>query len=158
MMHYMRTSAVSDSSKKKIASGLQQVLADSYALMAATQHAHWNVEGDHFYSLHKAFEEQYKELFEAIDEIAEHIRTLGAYAVGGLHRLHKESAMEELKTDLEQKEYVAALVVMHEKLVHDAIKVRDLAGDSGDSETEDLMIQRVASHEKTLWMLKSYLK
>ncbi len=154
----MKTSAVTDSSKKKVAAGLQQVLADSYALMAATHHAHWNVEGDRFYSLHEAFEDQYKELFEAIDKIAEQIRTLGIYAMGGLQRLHKESAMEELKAGLEQKEYVAALVVMHEKLVQDAAAVRDLAGDNGDSETEDLMIQRVASHEKTLWMLKSYLK
>ncbi len=153
----MKTSTATDSAKK-VAAGLQLVLADSYALMAATHHAHWNVEGDHFYALHEAFQHQYEELFEAIDKIAEQIRTLGVYAIGGLNRFHKDAGMEELKAGLEQKEYVAALAVMHEKLIHDAAKVRDLAGDSNDSETEDLMIQRVASHEKVLWMLKSYLK
>lgn len=150
-------STISDSAKK-VAAGLQQVLADSYALMAATHHAHWNVEGDKFYSLHEAFEHQYKDLFKAIDVIAEQIRTLGLYAIGGLGRFQKDSGMEELKPGLDQKEYVAALVVMHEKLLKDATAVRDLAADSGDSETEDLLIHRVAAHDKTLWMLKSFLK
>lgn len=154
----MKSSSTLSDSAKKVAAGLQQVLADSYALMAATHHAHWNVEGDQFFALHEAFEHQYKELFDAIDHIAEQIRTLGSYAVGGLGRFHKDSGVEDLKPGLEQKEYVAALVVMHEKLVKDAGKVRDLAGETGDSETEDLMIHRVASHDKTLWMLKSFLK
>jgi starvation-inducible DNA-binding protein len=53
---------------------------------------------------------------------------------------------------------VAALIVAHEKLVDDATRVRDLAGETSDLETQDLMIARLRWHEKTLWMLKSYLK
>lgn len=154
----MKSSTVASSPAKKIAAGLQLVLADSYALMAATHHAHWNVEGDKFFALHQAFEHQYRDLFDAIDEIAEQIRTLGSYAVGGLGKFQKDSGLEELKSGLDQKEYVAALAVMNEKLIKDAKKVRDLAADNGDSQTEDLMIQRVAAHEKVLWMLKSFLK
>ena len=63
---------------------LNQVLADSYALMSLTHLAHWNVEGPGFFALHTAFQTQYEELFVAIDEIAERIRALGTYAIGGL--------------------------------------------------------------------------
>src|SRR5690625_3440249 len=70
--------------RKKIAEGLSGVLADSYTLFLKTQNYHWNVTGPHFGPLHDLFEEQYRELFDAIDEIAERIRTLGFRAPGTL--------------------------------------------------------------------------
>jgi starvation-inducible DNA-binding protein len=60
---------------------LNQVLADSYALLSLTHLAHWNVEGPGFFALHTAFQTQYEELFVAIDEIAERIRALACESV-----------------------------------------------------------------------------
>jgi starvation-inducible DNA-binding protein len=142
----------------RLVDALNLVLADSYALMALTHLAHWNVEGTGFFALHKAFEEQYENLFEAVDEIAERVRALDAYAIGGLAKLAKTSGLEEFSSPLPQKDYVAGLIVAHEKLVDDATRVRDLSGEANDLETQDLMIERLQWHEKTLWMLKSYLK
>jgi starvation-inducible DNA-binding protein len=143
---------------QRVIDGLNLVLADSYALMALTHLAHWNVEGPDFFPLHKAFQEQYEDLFEAVDEIAERVRALGAYALGGLTVLARTAQMEEFKSPLPQKDYVAALIVAHEKVVDDAVRTRDAAGASSDLQSQDLMIKRLQSHEKTLWMLKSYLK
>ena len=53
---------------KGLSEDLNQVLADSYALMSLTHLAHWNVEGPGFFALHTAFQTQYEELFTAIDE------------------------------------------------------------------------------------------
>src|SRR6516225_2622073 len=103
----------------QVVESLNLVLADSYALMALTHFAHWNVEGPDFFPLHKAFQEQYENLFEAIDEIAERVRALDAYAIGGLHTLAKVAQMEEFKSPMPQKDYVAALIVAHEKVVDD---------------------------------------
>jgi starvation-inducible DNA-binding protein len=93
---------------QRVIDGLNLVLADSYALMALTHLAHWNVEGPDFFPLHKAFQEQYEDLFEAVDEIAERVRALGAYALGGLNVLARTAQMEEFKSPLPQKDYVAA--------------------------------------------------
>lgn len=142
----------------RLVDALNLVLADSYALMALTHLAHWNVEGTGFFVLHKAFEEQYENLFEGADEIAERVRALDAYAIGGLSKLAKTSGLEEFSSPMPQKDYVAGLIVAHEKLVEDATRTRDLAGEANDLETQDLMIGRLQWHEKTLWMLKSYLK
>ena len=57
---------------------LEKVLADSYALMLKTQNYHWNVVAENFKSLHEMFGAQYEELFTALDEIAERIRSLGS--------------------------------------------------------------------------------
>ena len=137
---------------------LNQVLADSYALMSLTHLAHWNVEGPGFFALHTAFQTQYEELFMAIDEIAERIRALDAYAIGGLGTLAQAAQMKEFASPLAQEDYVRALIAANEKLVADAAQARDLAGEANDAESQDLMIGRITLHQKTIWMLKSFLK
>jgi starvation-inducible DNA-binding protein len=149
--------AKSKSSPKKIVHALRVVLADTYALMAQTHLCHWNVVGPSFFALHQAFELQYTELFTASDEIAERIRALGALAPGGLSSMAALAGIAELPEDAKAEAMVAGLIKAHEKLVKDAAVARDLAGDAGDAETEDLMIARTQVHEKTLWMLKSFL-
>lgn len=141
-----------------LAASLNQVLADSYALMSLTHLAHWNVEGPGFFALHTAFQTQYEELFTAIDEIAERIRALECYAIGGLATLAEAAQMQEFSAPLSQEEYVSALLALNEKLVKDATRARDLAGEVNDPETQDLMTERVTLHQKTIWMLRSFLK
>lgn len=138
--------------------GLRQVLAESYALLAQTHLCHWNVEGPGFFALHAAFEEQYTELFNAVDEIAERIRALGDYAPGGLATLAKIADIRELPQKATASTMVAALADIHRKVIKSASKTRDTAANCDDKETEDMMIARIQVHEKTAWMLDSYLK
>jgi starvation-inducible DNA-binding protein len=154
----MKTKQAAPKSATPLCDSLNQVLADSYALMSLTHLAHWNVEGPGFFALHTAFQTQYEELFVAIDEIAERIRALDAYAIGGLGALAAAAQMKEFVAPLPQEEYVRALLAANEKLVRDAAYARDLAGESNDPETQDLMTVRVTLHQKTIWMLKSFLK
>ena len=154
----MKTKSASAHGVTKLSESLNQVLADTYALMSLTHLAHWNVEGQGFFALHTAFQTQYEELFTAGDEIAERIRALGAYAIGGLTALAAKAKMKEFSSPLTQEGYVKALIAGHEKVVADAAKARDIAGQVNDPESEDLMIQRITTHEKALWMLRSFLK
>jgi starvation-inducible DNA-binding protein len=153
----MKTKAKSPMSTR-IADSLNQVLADSYALMSLTHLAHWNVEGPGFFALHTAFQTQYEELFIAVDEIAERIRALGVYALGGLGAFAKVAKMKEFAAPILQADYVRALIGANEKLVADAEVARDLAGKANDPESQDLMIGRITLHQKTIWMLRSFLK
>src|SRR5678815_5929418 len=63
--------------REKIALGLSRVLADTYSLYLKTHNFHWNVEGPMFNTLHLMFMDQYTELWNALDAIAERIRSLG---------------------------------------------------------------------------------
>jgi starvation-inducible DNA-binding protein len=144
--------------ESRLSQSLNQVLADSYALMALTHLAHWNVEGPGFFALHTAFQQQYEELFTAVDEIAERVRALGTYAIGGLGRLAQTAQMREFSSPRAQEDYVRELLGANEKLVGDAEKARDIAGEVNDPESQDLMIGRITLHQKTIWMLKSFLK
>lgn len=152
------TSTSKSTATEPVVAALNQAVADSYVLLANTHYAHWNVEGRGFFSLHHAFHEQYENLFEAIDELAERIRALDGYANGGLSRFARDSGIDELSTPLAEKDYVAALVVGHEKTTSDLLALRKAAEQAGDLETQDLAIKRLQWHQKTTWMLKSYLK
>lgn len=137
---------------------LRLVVADTYALIGQTHVCHWNVRGPSFFSLHTAFETQYNELFVAVDEIAERLRAKGSLAPGGLAHLAEMAQIEEIKEDASASEMVAHLVQANQKLLSDLKSARDKAGQAEDSETEDLMIARIQVHEKTTWMLQSFLE
>ena len=153
----MSKKVAKEKKENKVVSPLRQVVADTYALLGQTQLCHWNVRGTNFFALHIAFEEQYNELFLGVDEIAERVRALGALAPGGLANLAKMSDIKELKEDANADEMVNHISDCNRKVADNLVIARDAAGDAGDKETEDLMIKRIQAHEKTIWMLRSYL-
>lgn len=142
---------------KDLIDDLRLVVADTYALIAQTHLCHWNVRGPSFFSLHAAFEVQYNELFAAVDELAERIRAKGGLAPGGLAKLAEMAGIEEINEEATAEEMVKHLVKVNEKLLVDLKATRDKAGKIGDAETEDMMVARIQVHEKTVWMLRSFL-
>lgn len=106
---------------------MRLVVADTYAIIGQTHLCHWNVRGNSFFSLHQAFEEQYTELFAAVDEIAERIRAKGSLAPGGLAGLAKLAGIEELAEDADAASMVRHLLVANEKTLTDLRTARDLA-------------------------------
>ncbi|GGA19299.1 Dps family protein [Neptunicoccus cionae] len=138
-----------------IAKGLGDVLADTYRLMFKTHAYHWNVEGPLFFSLHKLTEEQYQNLFEAADVLAERIRALGQLAPSNLSAIVEDSRIKDLDGQPSAGEMVADLAKDHETVAHRLHALTKLAGDHGDPVTEDLATARAAFHEQAVWMLKA---
>ena len=95
---------------KSVVDALRLVVADSYALIGQTHLCHWNVRGPSFFSLHQAFEEQYSELFQAVDEIAERIRAKGSLAPGGLSKLAQMAEIKEIAEDASAKDMVKSFI------------------------------------------------
>ena len=137
---------------------MEKILAESYALQLKTQNYHWNVKGSlSFYALHKLFEEQYKELVNGIDEIAEQIRKLGRLTQASFSTFQKLSSIEEGNPSLSAAAMVKALAEDQDKLIrrlNEGIKEAQTCSDEG---TADLLIARIRVHTKHKWMLESSL-
>lgn len=144
--------------RQKIADGLARLLADTYGLYLKTHSFHWNVEGPMFNTLHLMFMEQYTELWNALDLIAERIRSLGYPAPGTYGAFQKLSKIEDTEGVPEAMEMVRLLVRGHETVARTAREVFAAADQGGDESTADLLTQRLQIHEKTAWMLRSLLK
>ncbi|MGL4825729.1 MAG: Dps family protein [Alphaproteobacteria bacterium] len=130
------------------------LLANTYALLLKTQTYHWNVEGRDFFSLHKLFEEHYRELFEAVDEIAEQIRIWGNPVVASFQAFSNLSIINE--ASISQKEILLSnLFEDHETMIVEIKKI--LKGESilEDEAAQDLLVSRLRAHEKMAWMLRS---
>jgi starvation-inducible DNA-binding protein len=149
---------IKDKDREKIAQGLARVLADTYTLYLKTHNFHWNVEGPMFNTLHLMFMEQYTELWNALDMIAERIRALGFPAPGTYGQFAKLSSVEETEGVPEAMEMVRLLVSGHEAVARTIREAFPAAEKAGDESTCDLYTQRLNIHEKTAWMLRSLLK
>lgn len=143
--------------RKEAAMALCRVLANTYVLYLKTQKAHWNVTGPLFHPSHVMFELQYKEMFEAIDEIAERIRSLDHMAPGTFSEFSELSDIKEKVSMMDHHAMITDLVDSHEILVQRLRESLEVVEETDDAVTEDLLVQRLARHEKALWMLKSQL-
>lgn len=152
---------ISTKERKKIADGLSRFLADSYTLYLKTHNFHWNITGPMFNSLHTMFETQYNEQWIALDDIAERIRALGFNAPGSYREFVALSSIAEepgLTDSADWREMVRQLVLGNEAVCRTARDVLDIADDADDAPTEDLLTQRLQTHEKYAWMLRSLLQ
>ena len=147
--------------RRKIAEGLGHMLADAFTLYLKTHNFHWNVTGPMFNALHTMFETQYTEQWTALDETAERIRALGFNAPGSYREFVALSSIAEepgLADAADWREMVRQLVVGNEAVCRTARKALKTADDAGDDPTVDLMTQRLQTHEKYAWMLRSLLQ
>ncbi len=149
---------LSEQSRDEVAEGLKGILADSYLLMLKTHFYHWNVKGSLFKALHDLSEEQYTELFEAIDDIAERIRALGHEAPGSFKRYAELSSIQDAQSGLTDLEMAADLLETHEMLILNLRKTLRTADEVEDEVTVDMMVSRLTIHEKNAWMLRSLLE
>ena len=149
---------ISESGRKAIADGLSHVMADTYSLYLKTHNYHWNVTGPMFRTLHLVFEEQYKEFWTAVDLIAERIRALGYFAPGTYTALGGLTSIKEDEGIPPAKEMIRNLFKGHEQVATTARRLFPIAEKASDQPTADLLTQRLETHEKTAWMLRSLLE
>ncbi len=143
---------------KPIADGLCQAVADTYRLIFKTHAYHWNVEGPLFYSIHKLTEEQYEDMFAAVDELAERVRALGQLTPSTLESIEDLSIVadkDKLPSAIDMCEDLAQAHSKVAKRMHELI---ELADENGDPVTADMITARSQFHEGAAWMLRAIAK
>ncbi|HXE37343.1 MAG TPA: Dps family protein [Azonexus sp.] len=148
---------ISKKEREKIAEGLSRLLADSFTLYLKTHNFHWNVTGPMFNTLHVMFMDQYTELWNALDLIAERIRALGFPAPATYREFAKLTVIKESEGAVNATEMLKQLLAGQEAVVKTARSVFPVVDKAGDEPTADLLTQRMQIHEKNAWMLRSML-
>ncbi len=148
---------IGEPERAAIANGLSRLLADSYTLYLKTHNFHWNVTGPMFQTLHLMFEQQYMELATAVDLIAERIRALGFPAPATYRQFAQLTSIPEPDGVPKAEEMIRQLVAGQETVARTARMVLTVADKANDQPTLDLLTQRMQTHEKTAWMLRSLL-
>ena len=151
---------ISEKDRAAIAGGLSKLLADTYTLYLTTHNFHWNVTGPMFNTLHAMFMAQYTELWNAVDPIAERIRSLGHPAPGSYAPVRQAQLAEGRAGRRRRRRWrwCASWSRATRRWRARRARVFPLADKAGDEPTADLLTQRLTVHEQTAWMLRSLLE
>ena len=151
---------LTDQQRAGVAEILDRTLSDLFVLYTKTRNYHWNVVGEHFRDLHKLLEEQYEQLEEAIDLVAERSRQLGAPALGTLKEFLDHASLKEQPGDYPDAfTMLSNLCGDHESVIKWLRKSADDCDEKyHDMGTNDFLIGLMQEHEKMAWMLRSYLE
>ena len=150
---------ITEQDRSAIVKGLSHLLADTYTLYLTTHNFHWNVTGPMFNSLHNMFMLQYTELWNAVDPVAERIRSLGHAAPGSYAQFGQLTSLPDAPaTPPKAMEMIAILAQGHEAVARTARGLYPAVEKAHDEPTADLLTQRIGVHEQAAWMLRALLE
>ena len=144
---------------ENILNNLNTFLSDLNVFYRKLQNYHWNIKGKDFFVIHSKLEEYYNEVNSEIDEIAEHILTLGGEPLGTLKDYINVSKIAEA-----ENKKVDCTVVFNEvikdfsTLLQDVVEIKKLADESEEYKTSAMMDSFIESYSKKLWMLKQMME
>jgi len=133
-------------------------LASTFSFYLKSHNFHWNVEGVNFPQFHSFFEGIYTDAWNAVDGLAEHLRTLGAYAPGSYARYSDLSIIKDEVNIPTAMSMVSKLTADNEALIGQLTKTQALAEKENKMGLANYLQERIDAHEKNGWMLRAISK
>lgn len=136
----------------------KQCLANTFIMYMKAHSYHWNVTGSNFPQYHEFLGNLYEELHDAIDPLAEHIRTLDSFAPMSLARMIELSRIKEDTRILNVSEMFDSLIKANDILVDCMHETYALAEKETAYAYSNFIQDRLTAHAKHSWMLNSIIK
>lgn len=151
---------ISEANTQIVANELSKLLADEFILFTKTKNAHWNLEGTGFHGLHVFFEDQFTQIDQIVDSIAERIRSLGHFSLASLKDFLDHSRLsEKMQGDNSANSFITNLLEDHQSIIFTLrANIDTFASEYKDYGSSDFLTSLISSHEKMAWMLRSHLK
>lgn len=151
---------LTDGQRQGVCEILNRTLADLAILYTKTRNYHWNVTGMQFHSLHEVFEEQYQQIAEASDEVAERVRMLGEHPIGTMAEFLQHSQLTEMPGDYpDAPAMITNLLSDHEQVINQLRRGVQVTDDHyADASTSDFLTELLQQHEKMAWMLRAFVE
>ena len=138
---------------------LNEFLSDLEMLNVKLQNYHWNVTGKGFFTTHEKLEEYYDEVREQMDEVAEHILSLGHQPLGTMKDFMENSKIREAKNEqIKSIDIMGNVIHDLQELKQKAVQIKQEAEDKEYYATSTLMDDYLADYSKKIWMLNAALK
>ena len=140
-----------------LVNGMKVFLSSNFTLYLKTHGEHWNVTGMFFQSLHTLFQEQYEDLFDQVDTIAEKIRELDHFTPASLSAYQSMSIIEDQDEVLSAKGYLERLLMDNERMIVFLNKLFGIAQAENNQAIMNYIAERLDAHAKARWKLRTTL-
>ena len=149
---------IREADKKAVSDQLSKLLADEFLLYTKTRNAHWNIEGPDFHTMHIFFEDQYKQIDELVDSVAERIRKIGHYAPATLSQfLQLTHLTEHSNQKNDSAGFLKALLEDHESIITFIRgNIVPFIEDYHDAGSSDYLTGLMEKHEEMAWMIRAH--
>lgn len=143
---------------KPVVDHLNDLLANYHIHYQKLRGCHWNVRGNHFFTLHDKFEELYTNALTTIDELAERILTLGKPPLSTFKDYVDEAEIKEIDTiGLKDVDMVKAIIDDLESLIAMQRDLLEVTSEAEDEGTNDMINAFMQFNEKQNWMLRAFV-
>ncbi len=153
----LSTDVAPETAEADVTTGLNDLLADATVFYQKVRHYHWNVTGPHFFTLHEEFEALYTFWNDAIDEIAEQVRSRGDRPVHTLADVLDLASLEEDPSTPAAKEMVETVIEDLAALDDQVQRLADRAEDADDAGAATVLEDLSEQIEEDRWMLRAWL-
>lgn len=143
---------------EELVSEMKVALATAYTYQLKAHYYHWNVEGADFPQYHQLFGMIYENVDESIDQFAEEIRALDAYAPGSYTRFSELSLVEEDNTLVPANVMIGRLLNDTYIVIEHLTAVYELCENNKKYGLSDFIAGRIDTLNKFAWQLKATLK
>ncbi|MFK7807864.1 MAG: Dps family protein [Saprospiraceae bacterium] len=139
-----------------VVSQLNKLLANYSVYYQNLRNFHWNIQGIHFFELHRHFEDLYNDAKIKIDDTAERILTLRLRPISKMSEYIKIAEVAESEIIEDDREMVQVLLENHKVIIKNLRNVIEEADKAGDEGTIDMAASFLEELEKKSWMLDAW--
>ena len=142
----------------KLIEMMRTAFATNFTYYLEAHNAHWNVLGPDFPQYHKFLEEVYDDAQDSIDDYAEKVRQLHAFAQGTYPEIIAESILKDPEgTPRDPVAIFERLLADAEILVSHLQDTYDEAQSQREYGLQNFLADRIDSHKQQIWMMRSIL-
>jgi starvation-inducible DNA-binding protein len=137
-----------------IATALNHILADSFALYLKTKNFHWHMSGPHFRDYHLMLDEQSDQIFATTDPLAERVRKIGGRTVRSIGHIAKlQTVKDNDSAFVSPLDMLAELMADNKAVAASMRKAHELCDDHNDVATASLLEVYIDDTERRTWFL-----
>lgn len=133
-------------------------LGTAFTLYVKVHGCHWNLEGPFFSQYHSFFETIYDDIWHSIDDIAEQIRQLDAYAPSTLEQFIELSRIENSNEVLPATDMVITIMKDTEVMIDILTEALHAAEAEDKQGLVNFLAGRIETHSKWRWQLRASAK
>jgi starvation-inducible DNA-binding protein len=139
---------------KDIASAMNAILADVFALYLKTKNFHWHMSGPHFRDYHLLLGEQADQLFAMTDPIAERIRKIGGFTLRSIGHISRTQRLLDNDAEyVEPLDMIAELADDNKTLAARLREAHNVCDEHRDIATASLIEVWIDETERRTWFL-----
>lgn len=140
--------------REAVASVINPLVADAFALFVKTKNYHWHVSGANFNEYHELLDQQAQQVFAMIDVLAERVRKLGGTTIRSINHIKQiQHVRDDEEPFVSAKEMIRRLLDESKDFTARMRAAHKVCSDHNDVGTTSVLENFIDEAERRTWFL-----